>query len=205
MSEENHLHIKQTFEDSISVKSKIIEQESYKVLLEAGDYIADSISKGGKLMICGNGGSAADAQHLVAEFLVRLTSEVNREGIPAISLAQDTSTLTACLNDYGADEIFKRVLSSLANEGDVLLAITTSGNSSNIIETLKLANSKGIYSLGFLGGDGGIAMKYCDSVFLVPSKITARIQESHITAGHAMLQYIEDKLLSEGWLNKEYK
>ena len=205
MSEENHLHIKQTFEDSISVKSKIIEQESYKVLLEAGDYIADSISKGGKLMICGNGGSAAHAQHLVAEFLVRLTSEVNREGIPAISLAQDTSTLTACLNDYGADEIFKRVLSSLANEGDVLLAITTSGNSSNIIETLKLANSKGIYSLGFLGGDGGIAMKYCDSVFLVPSKITARIQESHITAGHAMLQYIEDKLLSEGWLNKEYK
>tara|TARA_B100000427_G_scaffold272649_1_gene240102 strand:+ start:342 stop:959 length:618 start_codon:yes stop_codon:yes gene_type:complete len=203
MSEENHLQIKQTFEDSISVKSKIIEQKSYKVLLEAGDYIADSISKGGKLMICGNGGSAADAQHLVAEFLVRLTSEVNREGIPAISLAQDTSTLTACLNDYGANEIFKRVLSSLANKGDVLLAITTSGNSTNIVETLKLAKSKGIYSLGFLGGDGGIAMEYCDSVFLVPSKVTARIQESHITAGHAMLQYIEDKLLSEGWLIRE--
>jgi len=203
MPEENHLHIKQTFEDSISVKNKIIEQETYKVLIEAGDLIADSISKGGKLMICGNGGSAADAQHLVAEFLVRLTSEVNREGIPAISLAQDTSTLTACLNDYGADEIFKRVLSSLANQGDVLLVITTSGNSSNIIETLKLANSRGIYALGFLGGDGGIAMDYCNSAFLVPSKVTARIQESHITAGHAMLQYIEDKLLTNGWLTKD--
>ena len=154
-------------------------------------------------MICGNGGSAADAQHLVAEFLVRLTSEVNREGIPAISLAQDTSTLTACLNDYGADEIFKRVLSSLARKGDVLLVITTSGNSVNIIETLKLAQSKGIYSLGFLGGDGGKALQYCNSAFIVPSKVTARIQESHITAGHAMLQYIEDKLLNEGWLSNE--
>ena len=153
-------------------------------------------------MICGNGGSAADAQHLVAEFLVRLTSEVNREGIPAISLAQDTSTLTACLNDYGSDEIFKRVFSSLSNEGDVLLAISTSGNSTNVVETLKLANTKGIYSLGFLGGDGGKALKYCDSAFIVPSKVTGRIQESHITAGHAILQYVEDRLLEQGWLNQ---
>ena len=98
-----------TFEDSISVKKQIIEDNSYKVLLEAGDIIADSISGGGKLLLCGNGGSAADAQHLAAEFLVRLTSDVNRESIPALSLAQDTSTLTACINDYGSDDIFKRV------------------------------------------------------------------------------------------------
>ena len=123
-------------------------------------------------MICGNGGSAADAQHLAAEFLVRLTSDVNREGIPAISLAQDTSTLTACLNDFGPDEIFKRVFSSLASDGDTLLAISTSGNSNNIIETLKLAKSKGIYSLGFLGGDGGRALQYCNSAFIVPTEIT---------------------------------
>ena len=144
MSLENKLKIKQTFEESILVKRKVIDLELYNVLYQAGDLIASSITKGGKLMICGNGGSAADAQHLVAEFLVRLTSEVNRQGIPAISLAQDTSTLTACLNDYGQDQIFKRVLSSLAKEGDILLAITTSGNSINIIETLKLARSMGI-------------------------------------------------------------
>jgi len=202
MSEEIKLNIKKTFEDSISVKKKVLEGGSYKVLIEAGDVIAKSISEGGKLMVCGNGGSAADAQHLVAEFLIRLTSDVNREGIPAISLAQDTSTLTACLNDYGPDEIFKRVLSSLSVEGDILLAITTSGNSNNIIEVLKKAKSKGIYSLGFLGGDGGKAAQYCDSAFIVPSNITARIQETHITAGHAMLQYVEDKLLNSGYLKR---
>ena len=201
MQEDIQLNIKKCFEDSISVKKKVIQQGSYKSLIEAGNVIADSISKGGKLLICGNGGSAADAQHLAAEFLVRLTSEVNRESIPAISLAQDTSTLTACINDYGSDEIFKRVLSGLARDGDILLAISTSGNSINIIEALKFAESKGIYSLGFLGGDGGSAINYCTEAFVVPSEVTARIQESHITAGHALLQYIEDKLLESGWLN----
>ena len=192
-----------TFEDSISVKRQIIEDCSYKVLLEAGDIIADSIASGGKLLLCGNGGSAADAQHLAAEFLVRLTSDVNRQSIPALALAQDTSTLTACINDYGPDDIFKRVFSSLSTSGDTLLAITTSGNSRNIIETLKLAREKGIFSLGFLGNGGGEALSYCDLAFVVPSKITGRIQESHITAGHALLQYIEDSLLEKGWLIKE--
>ena len=107
MSEDIKNRVKQTFHDSISVKQQIIKESSYKVLLDAGDIIADSISNGGKLLLCGNGGSAADAQHLAAEFLVRLTSDVNRESIPALSLAQDTSTLTACINDYGSDEIFK--------------------------------------------------------------------------------------------------
>tara|TARA_Y100000748_G_C15469898_1_gene478444 strand:- start:294 stop:893 length:600 start_codon:yes stop_codon:yes gene_type:complete len=197
------LKIKESFEDSILVKQKIIDSKIYEVLFEVGDLISESISKGGKLMICGNGGSAADAQHLAAEFLIRLTSDVNRQGIPAISLAQDTSTLTACLNDYGPDQIFKRVMASLAKKGDILLAISTSGNSSNIVEALKYAKSQGIYSLGFLGGDGGEAIKYCDSIFLVPSKVTARIQESHITAGHTMLQYVEDRLLAEDYLKTD--
>jgi D-sedoheptulose 7-phosphate isomerase len=140
---------------------------------------------------------------LVAEFLIRLTSDVNREGIPAISLAQDSSTLTACLNDYGPDVIFKRVMSSLAQDGDVLLAISTSGNSKNIIEVLSYAKSRGIYAFGFLGGDGGEALKYCNSAFIVPSIVTARIQESHITAGHALLQHVEDRLIEEGYLKKE--
>ncbi len=192
-----------TFEDSISVKRQIIEDSSYKVLLEAGDIIADSISSGGKLLLCGNGGSAADAQHLAAEFLVRLTSDVNRQSIPALALAQDTSTLTACINDYGSDDIFKRVFSALSSKGDTLLAITTSGNSKNIIETLKEAKERKIFSIGFLGNGGGEALSYCDLAFVVPSTITARIQECHITAGHALLQYIEDSLLEKGWLTKE--
>ena len=120
----------------------------------------------------------------------------------ALALAQDTSTLTACINDYGPDKIFSRVFSSLSCDGDILLAITTSGNSINIIETLKSAKEKGIYSIGFLGNGGGEALSYCDLAFIAPSKITARIQESHITAGHALLQYIEDSLLNTGWLTK---
>ena len=200
MSESIENKIKKTFEDSINVKQKVIDEGAYKVLLDAGNVIAESISRKGKLLIFGNGGSAADAQHLAAEFLIRLTSDVNRDSIPALSLAQDTSTLTACINDYGSDDIFKRVFSALSSDGDVLLAITTSGNSKNIIETLKLANERGIYSLGFLGGDGGEALKYCNTAFIVPDKVTARIQESHITAGHALLQYVEDKLLETAWL-----
>ena len=203
MSEGIENKIKQTFEDSITVKQKVIDEGAYRVLLDAGNIIADSISKKGKLLICGNGGSAADAQHLAAEFLIRLTSDVNRDSIPALSLAQDTSTLTACINDYGSDDIFKRVFSALSSDGDVLLAITTSGNSKNIIETLKLANERGIYSLGFLGGDGGEALKYCNAAFIVPDKVTARIQESHITAGHALLQYVEDKLFETAWLTAD--
>jgi len=194
--------IKKTFEDSILVKQSIIDNELFNVLISSGDKIADSISKGGKLMICGNGGSAADAQHLVAEFLIRLTSDINRDGIPAISLVQDSSTLTACINDYGPDVIFKRVLLTLGNPEDVLLVITTSGNSNNIIEALKAAKDKGIFCIGFLGNDGGNALELCDSAFVVPSSITGRIQESHITAGHAMLQYIEDNLIQSGFLEK---
>ena len=192
-----------TFEDSISVKKQIIEDSCYEVLLDAGDIIADSISSGGKLLLCGNGGSAADAQHLAAEFLVRLTSDVNRQSIPALSLAQDTSTLTACINDYGSDDIFKRVFSALSSKGDTLLAITTSGNSKNIIETLKEAKARKIFCLGFLGNGGGEALSHCDMAFVVPSSVTARIQECHITAGHALLQYIEDSLLEKGWLTRE--
>jgi D-sedoheptulose 7-phosphate isomerase len=202
MSEELISKIKKTFEESIVTKQAVLDEGLYQVLVSAGDKITNSIKNGGKLMICGNGGSAADSQHLAAEFLIRLTSDVNRQGIPAISLVQDSSTLTACINDYGPDDIFKRVLLTLGQEGDVLLAITTSGNSKNIIETLKSAREKNIYCLGFLGNGGGKALELCDAAFVVPSSITARIQETHITAGHAMLQYIEDMLLDIGYLEK---
>jgi len=203
MSDEIRKKVEESFIDSILVKKKIIDQNLHQVLLQAGESISQSISKGGKLLICGNGGSAADAQHLAAEFLIRLTSDVNRQSIPAISLVQDSSTLTACINDYGPEVIFKRVFTAICSESDVLLAITTSGNSKNIIEVLKEAKTRNILTLGFLGNGGGEALAYCDSAFVVPSRVTARIQESHITAGHALLQYVEDRLLEDGWLTKE--
>ena len=188
-------------EENISVHRDIFKIS--KDIDEVITNIQKKIKKGGKILFCGNGGSAADAQHLAAEFIIRLRPHINRNPIPALTLAQDTSTLTACINDYGPDDIFKRVFSALSSKGDILLAITTSGNSKNIIETLKLAKERGIYSLGFLGNGGGDALEYCDSAFIVPGKVTARIQESHITAGHALLQYVEDLLIESGWLTKD--
>ena len=151
-------------------------------------------------MLCGNGGSAADAQHLAAEMLIRLRPNYNRQGVPAIALAQDVSTITACGNDFGFDRLFERVLESLGNSGDVLIAITTSGNSMNVIKAMQLAREMNIIVFGFLGAGGGKALELCDEAFLVPSSDTGRIQESHITAGHALMEYIEDQLLQDGFL-----
>ena len=151
-------------------------------------------------MICGNGGSAADAQHLTAEFLIRLTSEVNREGIPAISLLQDSSTFTAAINDFDPKDLFKRNLQTLAKPEDILLAISTSGDSENIVQVLRTAKEIDVKTLGFLGSDGGDSLQYCDLSFIVPSNKTARVQEVHITAGHALIEYVEAKLLKEEFL-----
>ena len=160
-----------------------------------GEMVVTSILQGGKVLICGNGGSAADAQHLTAEFLIRLTSDVNREGIPAISLLQDSSTFTAAINDFNPKDLFKRNLQTLGKPKDILLAISTSGNSENIIQVLKTAKEINIKTMGFLGSDGGESLKYCNLSFLVPSNKTARIQEVHITAGHAVIEYVEVRLL----------
>jgi D-sedoheptulose 7-phosphate isomerase len=158
--------------------------------------ITKSIRMGGKIMFCGNGGSAGDAQHLAAEYLVRLRSTINRRPIAAISLAQDTSTITACGNDYGYDQIFLRPFQALAKKNDILIAISTSGNSRNILKVLKEAKKKKIFSLGFLGDSGGSAKKICTKAITVDSKITARIQECHIFIGHFILEEVEDNLLS---------
>nr|WP_282189144.1 SIS domain-containing protein [Azospirillum sp. SYSU D00513] len=163
--------------------------------------LADALSKGGRLLLCGNGGSAADAQHLAAELLVRLRSSVNRQGLPAIALTMDSSTLTACGNDYGYEVLFERMVETLGQPGDVLLGITTSGRSPNVIRALKAAQRRGILTLGFLGGDGGPALADCEIAFVVPSADTARIQESHITAGHALMEMVEDLLLTSGYLS----
>ena len=193
-------NMKKSFIDSINVKKEIINSNQLQNLQEMGDIIVSSIISGGKLMLCGNGGSAADAQHLAAELLVRLRPTINRKGIPAITLAQDSSTMTACANDYSYDIIFERMLETLANEGDVLLCISTSGNSKNILNTLIKGKNMNVKVLALLGGDGGKALPLCENYFLVPTNNTARIQESHITAGHALMEYIEDKLIDLNYL-----
>ena len=192
--------IEQLFNQSINTKQDCIEQ-GFQPLYEMGDCITQSIQNGGKIMLCGNGGSAADAQHLAAEMLVRLRPMNNREGVAAMTLAQDTSTITACGNDFGYEILYERVLRSLGKKGDCLIGITTSGNSKNVILAMKSAQEMGIKVLGFLGCKGGEALKYCDEAFIVPSDDTGRIQEAHITAGHALMEYIEDKLLESGYLN----
>jgi len=192
--------IEELFRNSISVKEDCIEQGFASIAI-MGDKITHSIENNGKIMLCGNGGSAADAQHLAAEMLVRLRPMNNREGIAAIALAQDTSTITACGNDFGYEKLYERMLTSLGKEGDCLIGITTSGNSENIILAMKAAKKMNIKVFGFLGCKGGDALKYCDEVFVVPSNDTGRIQEAHITAGHALMEYIEDKLLESGHIN----
>ena len=152
------------------------------------------------MLICGNGGSAADAQHLAAELLIRLRPTVNRQSLPAISLVQDTSTITACANDYGYECIFERLLESLGKPGDVLLGISTSGNSENVNRALQSAKLQDIVPTGFLGSGGGGAKHLCQEAFIVPSQNTARIQESHIMAGHILMETIEDILIAESFL-----
>lgn len=158
--------------------------------------IEKKLKKGGKILFCGNGGSAADAQHLAAEFIVRLRPHINRNPISALTLAQDTSTLTACGNDYSFNDIFLRPFKALAKKDDILICISTSGNSKNILKVLKEAKKRKIYSIGFLGNKGGKAKKYCDSKLVVKSSKTARIQECHIFLGHFILENVENLVIN---------
>ena len=181
------------YKKSLLNKIKLFDKD----ILKISKLITSKIKKGGTLFICGNGGSAADAQHLAAEMLVRLRPNVNRRPLPAISLAQDTSTITACGNDYDFNQIFTRNLEALGTNKDILLAISTSGNSSNIINVLKFAKKKKISSIGLLGNGGGKSKRYCQLNIIVPSKITARIQEIHIFLGHLILEKVENLLIKK--------
>ena len=153
-----------------------------------------------KFFFCGNGGSCSDAQHFAAEMLIRLKPKNNRKPMPAISLATDTSTLTACGNDYSFDEIFSRPFDALADKKDVLFIISTSGNSKNIIEVLKKAKKKKISSIGFLGKDGGQCKNLCNDKLIIKSKNTAIIQECHIFLGHFIIEEVEKILLKKNFI-----
>ena len=156
----------------------------------AANLAIDALKRGNKILIFGNGGSAADAQHIAAELTGRYKTE--RKSLPAIALTTDTSALTAIGNDYGYDRVFDRQLEGLASHGDLAFGISTSGNSTNVINALTLAKSLGCVCIGMSGRDGGKMRGICDVDLIVPSNDTARIQEMHITIGHIICQLIDD-------------
>jgi D-sedoheptulose 7-phosphate isomerase len=184
------IELQDQLEENISVHQDLLKLS--QDIIEIIQIVKRKLKKGGKILFCGNGGSAADAQHLAAEFIVRLRPHLNRNPIPAITLAQDTSTITACGNDYSFDDIFLRPFQALAKKEDVLICISTSGNSKNILKVLKESKKKKIFSICFLGKGGGKAKKICDKSLVVTSKNTARIQECHIFLGHFILEKVED-------------
>ena len=184
-----------TIKENIDLKKKLIKLHS--IIEISIQQIYNTIKNNKKIFICGNGGSASDAEHLSTEFLVRLRPQKNRISIPLISLTSNAATLTACANDYAFSEIFSRNLEGYGSSGDLLIVISTSGNSKNIIQVLKKAKKKQISTIGLLGLNGGVAKKYCDTSICVPSKITARIQECHIFLGHFILEKVEDHILSK--------
>ena len=187
------MYLKNAIRDSIKLRKKT---SLYKRNINTFiDLIFKTLTKKKKVFICGNGGSAAEAQHLAAEFLVRLNPNVNRKPFPIISLAQDVSTITACSNDYKFEELFSRNLEGMANDGDLLICLSTSGNSKNIIKVLKKAKKIGITSLSLLGNNGGKSKKFTDHYIIVKSKNTALIQEEHLFLGHLILNEVEKKLL----------
>jgi D-sedoheptulose 7-phosphate isomerase len=165
-------------------------------VIAAVDACEASVRGGGKLLFCGNGGSAADAQHLATEMLIRLRPKSERPSIAALALTLDPAMLTACGNDYGYDRVFERPLRGLGRPGDVLFGITTSGRSANVVLALKAAREMGIVTVGLLGGAGEPALGQCDLALLVPDSETARVQECHISLGHAVLELLEDRLVT---------
>ncbi|MEA3500235.1 MAG: D-sedoheptulose 7-phosphate isomerase [Candidatus Marinimicrobia bacterium] len=187
--------IKNHLLESLNVKNRIIEDNKLiEQIVEASDLIINSIKKGGKVIWCGNGGSAADSQHLSTELLGRLN--FNRNPISSIALTTDTSFLTAWSNDIGFESIFSRQVEGLGYLGDVLIGISTSGNSGNILKAIKSAKEKNIKTIAFLGKNGGEIKNHADISIVVPSENTQHIQESHITIGHIICDIIEQKLFS---------
>ncbi len=156
----------------------------------AASLCAVALQKGNKLLICGNGGSAADSQHLAAEFVGRF--QLERKGLPAIALTTDTSILTAVGNDYGFEQIFARQVDALGCAGDVLLALSTSGNSKNVLQAIQAASALEIKVIGFTGGDGGKIKPLCDVCLNVGVPVTARVQEAHILMGHILCELLDD-------------
>jgi D-sedoheptulose 7-phosphate isomerase len=179
--------------ESSETKLKIRDQLTEDIL-KAVDLLCACYNGGNKLLLCGNGGSAADCQHIATELMIRLNHHIQRPALPAIALTTDTSNLTAGGNDIGFENVFARNVEGLGNKGDVLLAISTSGNSPNIIKAVEMAHKKGMKVIGFLGGNGGKLKAIVDLPITIPSSNVQRIQEGHITVAHIICELVEDKL-----------
>ena len=189
MKEKSKDIFKKSFEDSISLKKEILQSDLAELIQEIGLNIIKCLSNDNKVIFAGNGGSFADSQHLAAEFVSRFLFD--RNALPAIALGTNNSNITAIGNDYGYKQVFARELSALGNEGDVFIPITTSGNSENIIEAVRVAYEKKIQTIGLTGNSGGKLDSLCDCI-KVPSDEVPRIQECHILIGHILCQIAEE-------------
>lgn len=179
------------FREHISVAEQTLSSLSEKIE-NAGNVICGALKNGNKVLLFGNGGSAGDAQHIAAEFTGRFVKE--RRGLPAIALTTDTSALTAIGNDYGYEHVFRRQVEALATKGDVLIGISTSGNSENVVSAFNEGKKLGCHLIGLSGRDGGIMNDVCDINLLIPSQVTARIQEMHITIGHILCEMVDNEV-----------
>src|SRR6266498_2136627 len=188
--------IKNIIASSIAVKEKLLQDEAMqKKILDAVDVITTAFANGNKVLFCGNGGSAADAQHLAAEFSGRFY--IDRDALPAEALHCNTSYLTAVANDYSYDVVYARLIKGIGLKGDVLVGLSTSGNSTNIVKAFEVAREKGIITVGFTGEGGGKMKPLSDYLVNVPSKDTPRIQESHIMLGHIICQLVEEQYFNK--------
>ncbi|MFA5031757.1 MAG: D-sedoheptulose 7-phosphate isomerase [bacterium] len=185
--EKINLEVKKMIEESISVKESL--KSEIPLIIKSANAIIKSLHNGGKVLFCGNGGSAADSQHIACEFIVKLTKK--RKSLPAIALTTNTSHLTAISNDFSFEDIFSRQIEGLGRKGDVLVAISTSGNSPNILKAVESAKSIGMYTIGFTGAKGDAFAKKVNIGIKVPSSSTQRIQESHILIGHIICELVE--------------
>lgn len=171
-------------------------EEQSEAIARAATLCAEAIRRGGKILLCGNGGSAADAQHLAAELVGRYQRE--RRALAAIALTTDTSVLTSIANDYDYDSVFARQVEGLGRDGDVLIGISTSGNSKNVLRALASAKANGLKTVAFTGGTGGEMAKLADAAIIAPSSVTCHIQEMHIAAGHQICGMVEAALSADG-------
>ena len=181
--------IEQRLADHLEVLQKVMDSDLPEKLETCAKYVEKALAEGHKVLFCGNGGSAADSQHLAAEFVGRFQKE--RKGLPAIALTVDTSILTAVANDYGYDTVFARQVQALGEPGDVLVGISTSGNSKNVLLAIEEARAKGITCIGMTAEGGGKMAAACDICLAVPAKVTARAQEMHILMGHILCELVD--------------
>ena len=192
--------IKNIIEASINVKQQILENEEVlKADADVADVMVAALQNNNHIYFCGNGGSAADAQHLAAEFSGRFY--LDRKALPAEALHCNTSYLTAVANDYSYDVVYAHLIEGIGREGDILVGMSTSGNSGNIVKAFETAQSKNITTVGFTGWSGGVLRGVSDFLFNVPSSDTPRIQESHILLGHIICQLVEEKYFGPGPLS----